>query len=447
MPELTKGINESSPLKKQLSVVFSLAVPAMLAQLSSIVMQYIDAAMVGRLGANASAAIGVVSSSMWLLFGVVSACSTGFSVQVAQCVGAGKIERSRQITRQAIMLVTAISVLLTIITALLSTILPKALGADESIAKDATEYFFIFALSLPFVMLVSLLSALLECSGNMKVPSILNALLCALDVVFNAICIFGFHLGVAGAALGTLLSEVVVTVLLFYFALVKTPALRFTQSENWKADQECVARALKIAVPMAFDQIALCGAQIVTTAIVAPLGTIALAANSFGVTAEAFCYMPAYGIGAAATTLVGQSAGAQKPQLAKRFAWLTVALGIAMMFLTGAIMYAASPAVFAFLTPNKDVCELGVKVLRIELFAEPLFGAYIVASGALRGVGDTLVSGIMNLVSLWGVRITLSFILARTMGLKGVWIAMCAELCFRGTLFLIRLSMQKWKKL
>lgn len=441
------SIDEATTIKKQIQIVCSLSAPAILAQLSSIIMQYIDAAMVGSLGASSSAAIGVVASSTWLFYGIISATCTGFSVQVAQSVGAKDFSRSRQITRQAFLIVSLLSLVFASVAMILSFYLPTLLGAAEEIKADATAYFFIFALTLPFTMLSSLGTALLECSGNMKVPSILNSLLCALDVVFNALCIFILKMGVAGAATGTLLSQIVVCALLFYFVFKKTPSLQLTKAEKWSIDSDCVRKALRISLPMAADQLALGGAQIVSTKVVAPLGTIALAANSFAVTAEAFCYMPGYGIQSAATALVGQSAGAKNSRLAKRFAWLSVILGMSVMALTGAIMYFISPLVFAFLTPVEAVRELGVKVLRIELLAEPFFAASIVSAGALRGVGDTLFCGIMNLVSMWGVRITLSILLSSRFGLTGVWIAMCVELCFRGLLFLSRLFFQKWQKL
>ena len=441
------SIENANSLKEQVKIVWALSVPAILSQLSSIIMQYIDAAMVGSLGANASAAIGLVASSTWLFYGIISACVTGFSVQVAQNVGAKDFSRSRQITRQAFLVVLMLSFVFALVAGVLSFQLPTWLKADEAIKSDATAYFFVFALTIPFTMLSSLGTALLECSGNMKVPSILNSLLCALDVVFNALCIFVLKMGVAGAATGTLLSQIVVSSLLFYFVFKKTPSLMLTSGEKWKIDSDCIRKALRISVPMALDQIALGGAQIVSTRVVAPLGTVALAANSFAVTAEAFCYMPGYGIQSAATTLVGQSAGAKRADRAKRFAWLTVSLGMIVMGLMGAIMYFIAPLVFAFMTADEAVRVLGVKVLRIELFAEPFFAANIVAAGALRGVGDTLFCGIMNLLSMWGVRITLSILLAYRYGLSGVWIAMCAELCFRGLLFLSRLCFQKWQKL
>ena len=154
--------------------------------------------------------------------------------------------------------------------------------------------------------------------------------------------------------------------------------------------------------------------------------------------------MPGYGISAASTTLVGQSIGAGRKDLARKLARLSVYLGMALMTGTAAIMYFAAPALFHMLTPDPAVQELGIRVLRIECFAEPLFGASIVVTGAVRGAGDTLVPSILNLVSMWGVRITLAAFLASRLGLAGVWIAMCIELWVRGLLFLVRLYRERW---
>jgi Na+-driven multidrug efflux pump len=197
---------------------------------------------------------------------------------------------------------------------------------------------------------------------------------------------------------------------------------------------------------MALESSALSMAQIVSTRIIAPLGTAAIAAHSFAITAESICYMPGYGIGSAATTLVGQAIGAERKDLARSFGWLSVAAGMAVMTLTGAAMYVFCPYVFAFLTPSFEVQQLGARVLRYELLAEPLFAASIVATGALRGAGDTLVPGLMNLFSVWVVRVLPAWFLAPRIGLKGMWIAMAMELCFRGAILLFRLKQEKWLK-
>ena len=141
---------------------------------------------------------------------------------------------------------------------------------------------------------------------------------------------------------------------------------------------------------------------------------------------------------------MGQSLGAKDKQQARQFARLSVGLAVFLMSIMGVLMFFLAPFVFRLLTPDPEVQELGVKVLRIEAFAEPLYAVSIAAAGVMRGAGDTLIPSILNLVSMWGVRITTAALLAPHLGLTGVWIAMCGELCFRGILFLIRLLREKW---
>ena len=283
--------------------------------------------------------------------------------------------------------------------------------------------------------------------------------MCILDVLFNAVLIFpsrtiqiagiscyvpGAGLGVAGAALGTALSEVAVAGLMLWALCVRSPLFCLKRGEDWTIKAECLRKAVRLGGPLALENILMCGAMVVTTGIVAPLGTVAIAANSFAVTAESLCYMPGYGIADAAATLVGQSVGAGEKEMVRRFARMTVWLGMAVMTVTGILMYIVAPFMMKILSPDSDVCSLGVQVLRIEAFAEPLFAASIVASGALRGAGDTFIPSLMNFFSIWCVRLTLSILLAGTWGLQGVWFAMCTELCFRGLIFLIRIYREKW---
>lgn len=176
----------------------------------------------------------------------------------------------------------------------------------------------------------------------------------------------------------------------------------------------------------------------------APLGTVSIAANSLAVTAESLCYLPGYGIAAAATTLVGQSLGAGRRDLARRYARLSVLLAVVLMAGMGLLMFLLAPSVFQMLTPDPAVQALGARVLRIDAFAEPLYAVSIAAAGAMRGAGDTLIPSLLNLVSMWGVRITAAAVLAPRLGLTGVWLAMCGELCVRGLLFLARLLRERW---
>ncbi len=455
-------IQQKRPMtfRQQLHLVVLLSIPTIIAQLSSMVMQYIDASMVGSLGANASASIGLVITSTWLFWGICTTVAAGFSVQVAHLIGAGEGKNARSVLRQSLMATLLFSFIMVAIGVSISHKLPIWLGGDESIVKDASRYFLIFILSLPALQLNFLASGMLRSSGNVHVPSILNVFMCVLDVIFNFILIFpsrelhflglnvfipGADLGVVGAALGTATAYFVTAIMLLWYLFTKDKNLRLTQEKgSFRPEARILRKAIRISVPMTLENSVIMGAQILSTVIVAPLGVASIAANSFAITAESLCYMPGFGIAEAATTLVGQSLGARQKLLVKRFAHITVYLGMIVMSLMGVIMYVAAPLIMGFMTPDPEILSLGVMALRIEAFAEPMFAAAIVTYGVFVGVGDTFVPSIMNFGSIWLVRLSLATILAPIYGLKGVWIAMCVELCFRGVIFLIRLYRGKW---
>ena len=445
--------------RQQLRMVVRLSIPAILAQLSTTVMQYIDAAMVGSLGAGASASIGLVSSTIWLMNGLCIAAVMGFSVQVAQLSGAGDRRKGQAVFCQSILMGAGLGLILALTGVGISSWLPRWLGGEPEILEDASRYLLIYACAMPSLQFRQLAGGMLQCSGDIKTPSILSIAMCALDVVFNSLLIFparqvsaaawtftlpGAGLGVTGAALGTALADVFVACAMMWAACRRSEFLRLDRSYRWRFDPLCWRAALRISLPLALERAVLSSAQIASTRIVAPLGTVAIAANTLGVTAESLCYLPGNGIGTAATTLVGQSLGAGRQDMARRFARLSVGLGAVVMSAAGILLFLFSPVIFSILTPDPEVQLLGAQVLRIEAFAEPLFAAAIVTAGALRGAGDTKLPSIMNLVSMWGIRIPAAALLAPRLGLYGVWIAMCGELCIRGTLFLIRLFRERW---
>ena len=429
-------------LKPQISEVWRLSLPAILTQITTIVMQYIDSAMVGALGANASAAIGLVATATWLLSGVTYAVAAGFSVQTAHRIGAGDNIGARTVVRHGLVAALAVSGLMGLGAALISSPLPVWLGGDADITADAAAYFFTFALMLPFSQLNSLTSSFLQCTGDMVTPSILNALMCVLDVIFNALLIP--HYGVFGAGLGTMLACAVTSLIMLWRCCGRNAALRLRRNERHGLDADILKNAFKIGAPVAVQEIAMNGALVVATMIIAPLGNVALAANSFAVTAENLCYMPGFGISSAAATVVGRSVGAGDAALAKRYGNICTALGAVLLGLCGGVLMFACPFLFRFLTPDLAVRELAAQVLRIELFAEPLFGVSIVAAGVLRGAGDTFVPSLLNLGSIWIVRIGLALLLVEPLGLKGMWIAMATELCVRGLLMLYRQHTSKY---
>ena len=431
--------------REKLWLIVSLSIPSILAQISATVMFFIDASMVGHLGAKASAAIGLVETTGWLMGGLGSAANMGFSVQVAHFIGANDMEAARRVLRQSMVCCLIWALMISLTSVVIAPFLPYWLGGTEEIAHDASVYFAIFGLSGIFFQMEGLAGSMLKCSGNMKIPSILNIGMCVMDVVFNYIFIYVLEMGVMGAAIGTGLAMLVTACMMMYFLIVKSKILSLIgRPGSFKPKSDTISTAFKIGAPMGLQHMLMGGAQIVSTLIVAPLGTIAIAAHSLAITVESLCYMPGYGIAEAATTLVGQGIGAGQRLLTRSFARMSVGLGIGVMTLMGILMWIFAPELMALMSPVEEVIALGTQVLRIEAWAEPMFAAAIVCNGVFIGAGDTIIPAVMSLGSMWIVRLTLAASLAPKYGLKGVWTAMAIELTFRGSIFLTRLFKGKW---
>ena len=445
--------------REEISAVLALSWPAIVQQLLLTLVQYIDTAMVGSLGPNATASVGVVSSSVWLFNGLLGAAATGFAVQVAQHIGARETERARSVVRESMLFSLLFGVFMGSAAAALSFSLPGLLGAEEAIRPDASAYFLIVGCSMPFLMAINLMSSLLRCMGDTRTPMLFNITLNILNTIFNFLLIYepreasvfglrvflpGAGLGVPGAALGSALASLLVALLFLRRFLSRDFPLRISLRDRFRFTRDCLSAMIRIAIPQAMAHTASCGAQIAVTVIVAGLGTQAVAANSLAVTAEALCYQPGYGVSTAATTLVGQSIGAGRRDLAVRFARVSTLLGMAIMTGTGLLMFLFAEPLIGMFTPDADVMRLGASVLRIEAFTEPLFAASIVASGAFSGAGDTKWSFAANLLSMWGVRLPIALLLIGSLGLTGMWIAMACELSIKGLVFLWRLRSKKW---
>lgn len=440
-------IRDDKPMRRgqQLRLTALLAIPAILAQLASVMLQYIDASMVGNLGANPSASIGLVSTSTWIMNGFAMAVCSGFSVQVAHRCGAKDFEGARRLMRQGFTSAVAIGILLAFIGTMISGPLPSWLGGDPVIRGDASAYFRIFAAFVPFMTLGFCSNACLQASGNMKVPSMLYVIMAALDVAFNYLFIYVLGWGVPGAAMGTGLAECIMALVSVTYVSTCSKELRIVgEKASFIPTRDSLKNAFGITGPLWLQNIVMRGAFIVATIIVAPLGPVAIAANSFAITAESFCYMPGYGLEESATTLVGQCLGAGRKDLARQFAWINISLAALLMTLLGIVMYAFAPQLMDMLSNDPDVIALGAKCLRIEAFAETFYAVSMVAYGSCVGAGDTLVPTALNFSSLWVVRIGLALLLTPKIGLVGYWIAMCAELNVRGMLFLGRVSGGKW---
>lgn len=467
---------EEMATRQQLKLAMLLAVPAILAQLSMCLMNYIDAAMVGRLGSAQAAAVGLVTSTTWIFGSFCYANSSGFSVQIAHRCGARDFEGARRIFRQGILTVLATGIGLGILGLAISSALPRWLGGSPEILDDAAAYFRIWAAFLPLYQIAAFCEASLIASGNVKISSIISMTMCIFDVGFNYLFIYVLGMGVRGAALGTGLALTAGAVWLLVSA-VRTTELKQSRHWGWllpamknigstttarveyktaeagtgeepseEGSGVTIRRALHISWPLWMQNLVVRGAYIAATVIVAPLGTVAIAANSFAIIAEGFCYLPGYGMQDAASTLVGQSLGAGRRDMARRFSFITISAGTSMMTFLAIFMWIFAPQIMGALTPDQAVIDLGAKCLRIEAWAELFFGVSIIANGCFVGAGNTLFPSIANLMSMWIIRIGLALLLIPGLGLEGYWIAMATELTVKGIVFAVRIRGNRWMR-
>ena len=436
---------------ERLRLTFLLALPAILAQLSMCLLSYIDSAMVGRLGSAQAAAVGLVSTTTWIFGSFCYANSSGFTVQIAHRCGAGDRAGARRVFLQGLGTTLAVSAGFAALGIAISSRLPVWLGGGPDIIADASDYFRIYSLFLPSFQLAVYCESALIASGNIKIPSITSIAMCVADAAFNYIFIFLCAWGVRGAAVGTALATLLAGLfLLFYLSRFSNELGRRASGEvdhqSRSSSKQVLSKAIGIAWPLWIQNLAVRGAYIAATVIIAPLGTIAIAANSFAIIAEGFCYLPGYGMQDAATTLVGQSLGAGRKDLARRFAGITILSGSSMMFVLAVLMWIFAPQLMGMLTPDAEVVSLGARCLRIEAWAEFFFGVGIVANGCCVGAGDTLFPSILNLLSMWVIRIGVALLLIPRFGLEGYWYAMAAELTAKGIVFAARIRGTRWMR-
>lgn len=433
----------------QLKLTLLLALPAILAQLSMCLMSYIDAAMVGRLGSAQAAAVGLVSTSTWILGGFCYANNSGFSVQIAHRCGARDFAGARKIFHRGLATVILASIALALIGFAVSGALPGWLGGESGIRSDSSDYFRVYSLFLPTFQISIFCQAALIASGNMKIPSITSMAMCLLDVLFNYIFIFVLDLGVMGAAIGTGLATLCAGAFLLTYIFTRSEELRQKGRDCGTSREEAgkiYGRAFDISWPLWLQNVVTRGAYVAATVIVAPLGTVAIAANSFAIIAEGFCYLPGYGMQDAATTLIGQSLGAKRKDMARSFAKVTIATGASMMTFLAILMWAFAPQIMGLMSQDPEVIALGASCLRIEAWAELLYGVSIVAYGCCVGAGDTLVPSAINLLSMWIIRLGLALVLIPHLGLRGYWIAMAVELSVKGMIFAVRIRGDRWMR-
>ena len=441
------------------SQVLRLAGPSILENLAVIMISFVDAAMIGVMGPAATAAVGVNASPSWLLGGIVQDLGVGGTALVARLVGAKDRREAGRVSGLVLRMAVLLSAFLTALMLLGAPAVPVIMNADPAIRDDAIAYMRLLALGfIPHYTGIAA-GSLIRGAGDTRTPMIAGLLSNGLNVALNflliyaprTITVFGFSffmwgagLGVRGAAAASAVATGASGVFLLLSLTGKKAALRVQWRAKW--DRAIVKRVLLIAYPAALERAAINLGQMMFARMVASVGVAAFAAHNQSIQVESLGYMPAFGFSVAATALVGQNLGASKPARAKDSGMRAILLCLLLLTAVGVIMYAFAPFLISLLTPDEEVRRIGTMLIRICAFEQPFNAVSIVASGALRGAGDTKVPFFYALISMWGVRILFAWVFGTLLGfgVAGFWWAMVSDLGVRSLLLIRRFIKGDW---
>jgi len=447
---------------KMLPVIFALAWPTMLEETLHTAVQYIDTAMVGSLGTQATAAVGSTTTINWLVGSSISALGVGFLSFIARAFGAGEKEKAARITSQAALTVIAVGILTTILTLSLSPFIPAWMQVDESIRGLASQYFFVLYLPMLPRTASIIFGTALRAAGDTKTPMRVGLWVNIINVVLNflfiyptrAVSLFGLSFTMPGAGWGVTgaaaASSIAFTVggiwitLSFWRHPVISP-----KGQSFRPDLQVLRPCLKVALPNMMQRFGTSLGYVAFASMINSIGEVATAAHTIANTVESAFYIPGYGMQTASATLAGNMLGAKDNGRMKRLTRMILLMEVLMMIVTGGLLFIFAPNMMRLFSKNEQVIALGATVLRMVAVSEPFYGVSIIIEGILQGVGRTVTPFVFNIVGMWGVRIVGTFICISLlgMGLISAWACMISHNLLMFVLFTIHYLRGKWNPL
>ena len=445
-------------------VIMALAWPTMLEQVMQTAVQYIDTAMVGALGTEATAAVGGTSTVGWLIYGTLSAVSVGFLSTIARACGAGDRKLARHASAQALLVTLAVGIIFTAIPVLLSRKVPVWMQMDPAIQDTAAKYFFILYIPMLPRTASIMFGTILRAAGDTKTPMKVGVIVNVINIVLNFLLIYptremaipftdiaftmpGADMGVIGAAVASAIAYawggIHITVVLLRHPTVSPRGF------SMKPDMKLLGPCMKIAFPNMLQRFGTSMGYVAFAAMINSLGPVSTAAHTIANTVESAFYIPGYGMQTAASTLAGNAYGANDNARMKRLARMFMPIEIILMIFSGAALFISAPALVGLFNKTPEVISLGSTVLRMVAVSEPMYGFSIIVEGMMLGVGKTKEPFIFNVTGMWAVRILCTFICTQvlSLGLVSAWACMIAHNVMIFVLFLITYLRGTWNPL
>ncbi len=423
-----------------LPTIFALAGPTMLEQLMQTAVQYVDTAMVGSLGTQATAAVGAISTVNWLIGSTISAVGVGFLSYISQAIGAGEGEKAKKASGQAVLAVLVMGLVFTALTLSLCGYVPVWMQVDPAIQTLAARYFFILYSPMLFRTATIIFGTVLRSVGDTKTPMLVGILVNVTNVLLNVLMIyptrvvifpwgweltvFGFGWGVLGAAVASAiafaLGGICITVALYRHKQVSP------RGQSILPDWQVLRPCLRVALPNSLQRFGTSLGYVVFAAMINSLGEVATAAHTIANTVESAFYIPGYGMQTAAATLAGNALGARDEKRIKDLGIMIILSEVVLMCISGGLLFLFAPQMMGLFSKDLQVILLGATVLRMVAVSEPFYGVSIIIEGMMQGMGNTVMPFVCNILGMWGVRILGTFLCIRLfdLGLISAWACM-----------------------
>lgn len=444
-----------------LPVILALAWPTMLEQLMQTAVQYIDTAMVGSLGTQATAAVGATSTVNWLIGSTISALGVGFLSYISQSIGAGEAQKARRASGQAVMTVLAVGLFFTVLTMALSGKIPVWMQVDANIQDMAARYFFILYTPMLFRTASMIFGTVLRAVGDTKTPMWVGLAVNVINIILNffliyptrTISVFGMTATIPGAGWGIEGAAVASAIAYTYGGIAITYMLWRHQDisprgQRMRPDPAVLKPCLRVAFPNMLQRFATSLGYVAFASMINALGETATAAHTIANTVESAFYIPGWGMQTAAATLAGNAWGAGDEKRLKRLARTILPLEVGLMILSGGLLFLFAPQLMQLFSRDAQVIALGTTVLRMVAISEPFYGVPIVIEGIMQGIGNTVAPFVYNVLGMWCVRIAGTFICTRLLGggLVAAWGCMIAHNMLLFVLFAVHYLTGRWKK-
>jgi putative MATE family efflux protein len=431
--------------------IIKLALPVALENVLHMAVFIVDIIMIGRLGTVPVAAVGLAGALGFIIAMIFTALNVGTTALVARNFGAKQKDEARKVAGQSLLITLVFGVIVSPFIFYYADNILVLMSAEENVVTLGSQYLKIVLSFFIFRLIILTGASIFRGAGDTRTPMLITLVMNGVNILFNWLLIFGIwifpRMEVAGAAWATSIAYTIGAFLIFYRLLSRESILTISFRNIVDVNISVIKRILRISLPATLDASLTQMGYLFFIKIVAMLGTVSLAAHQIAIRIEALSFMPGFALGVATTTIVGQSLGANKPDLARLSMRKNCQIALALMGFFAFIFLVFAKPMASIFHPEQDVLALSAYCVMIAAIEQPALAIYIVYAGGLRGAGDTLSPMIVTIVGTLCIHLPVAYLFGIVLewGLAGIWFGAALDWIVRAIAVYILFRKGRWR--